>query len=223
MESEKILSQRKIERRKKMRYRGKVARALQVAPHEGGLLLTTRSWIHHALSATEKLGLTPLEFRRLGRAFRAVVTTARQRVTLDGTGRTRRLQTNAARQPRLPRDSSFKEPNKLLLFCLRYWGGKWTQTALAKQYSMSQPQVNRWLKRALPWLGQALVNLLGSIEKAPVPSEDGNKTQAGNLVDQDLVVRLVNKVLAFDPRIVTIVHELTPKAAGGSGPVQPPG
>lgn len=97
-------------------------------------------------------GLPEADFVALHTVFGPVVDHQRRHLTLAGQPRQRALYT-------LPRDSAFAHTEDLLLFVLSYLKNNPLQAAHAAAFGLTQPQVNQWLHRSLPWLREALARL----------------------------------------------------------------
>lgn len=97
-------------------------------------------------------GLPEAAFEHLHRVFAEVVGHQRRHYTLHGTLRQRALRD-------LPRDSAFAQTQDLLLFVLSYLKSNPIQAVHAASFGLTQPQLNQWLHRSLPWLRAALARL----------------------------------------------------------------
>lgn len=97
-------------------------------------------------------GLDEASFCALHTVFGPLVEQQRRHFTLQGQPRQRALHT-------LPRDSAFASTEDLLLFVLSYLKNNPLQATHAAAFGLTQPQVNQWLHRSLPWLRQALAHL----------------------------------------------------------------
>ena len=97
-------------------------------------------------------GLPETAFGHLHTVFAAVVEHSRRHYTLQGTVRQRALRA-------LPRDSAFAATQDLLLFVLSYLKSNPVQAVHAASFGLTQPQMNQWLHRSLPWLREALARL----------------------------------------------------------------
>lgn len=97
-------------------------------------------------------GLDDASFGALHAVFEPVMAHQRRHFTLQGRPRQRALHA-------LPRDSAFAASEDLLLFVLSYLKSNPLQAAHAAAFGLTQPQVNQWLHRSLPWLRAALARL----------------------------------------------------------------
>ena len=104
-------------------------------------------------------GLSERAFEHLHTVFSAVVEHQRRHYTLHGTLRQRTLR-------ELPRDSVLAQSRDLLLFVLSYLKSNPVQAVHAASFGLTQPQMNQWLHRSLPWLRQALARL-GEVPARP--------------------------------------------------------
>ena len=216
---------REKERLKKWRYRQRLLSGKKLnGRHNHPTMADKAPRKNYAALAKAELDIQPDDFKRLGKAFRDVVNERLRTHTLAGKERKGPIRKKWERPPKSRSDAVFKETNKLLLFCLRHWGLKRSETELAqsRDYKLTQPQAHFWLKFALPWLGQALHDLLNLTdlidEKISNPlRDDGATTQYRKVVTVKKPVNngpLVTKIMAYDPRISSLVTTLS-----GRGPV----
>jgi hypothetical protein len=207
------------EREKKRRYRARLAQRKLSGRATRPTLAYKAPRKNYAALAEAELGIQTDDFKRLGKTFRDVVNERLRTHTLAGTERKGPIRKKSDRPPKSRSNGVFKETNKLLLFCLRHWGLKWSETklALSPDYKLTQPQAHSWLKFALPRLGQALYELLNSTdlidEKISNPLRDTGTTAHFRKV---ITVKkpvdngpLVTKIMAYDPRISSVVAGLS--------------
>ncbi len=115
-------------------------------------------------------------FTALHTTFDSVVDYHRRHYTLQGQRRKRALR-------ELLHDSAFASTQDLLVCLLSYLKHNPGQAAHAVTFGLTQPQLNQWLHRALPWLHEATVRLRESLNHPSLALPIAMTQRLGVLLD----------------------------------------